>query len=119
MLYKLDVETNQVEKLLHLEVQKEESKMSGFAIAMIIMAIAFFFAFIGFAAEAVGLGVFGLIAGFISLNIQKPLLHKKLRAAQLRLFDIKCKKGFLAFQETLNGGSKNIKISTSYFKCRP
>ena len=76
MLYKLDVETNQVEKLLHLEVQKEESKMSGFAIAMIIMAIAFFFAFIGFAAEAVGLGVFGLIAGFISLNIQKPLLHK-------------------------------------------
>lgn len=69
VLYKLDVETNQVEKLLHLEVQKEESKMSGFAIAMIIMAIALFFAFIGFAAEAVGLGVFGLIAGFISLMV--------------------------------------------------
>jgi hypothetical protein len=69
VLYKLDVETNQVEKLLDLEVQKEESKMSGFAIAMIIMAIAFFFAFIGFAAEAPGLGIFGLITGFISLMI--------------------------------------------------
>ena len=69
VLYNLDVETNQVEKLLDLEVQQEESKMSGFAIAMIIMAIAFFFAFIGFAAEAPGLGIFGLIAGFISLMV--------------------------------------------------
>lgn len=69
VLYKLDVETNRVEKLLDLEVQKEESKMSGFAIAMIIMAIAFFFAFIGFAAEAFGLGILGLITGFISLMV--------------------------------------------------
>lgn len=69
VLYKLDVETNQVKKLLDLEVQKEESKISGFAIAMIIMAIAFFFAFIGFAAEAPGLGVFGLITGIVSLLI--------------------------------------------------
>ena len=69
MLYKLDVETNGVEKLLDLQVQKEESKMSGFAIAMIIMAIAFFFAFIGFAAEAVGLGVYGLMTGIVSLMI--------------------------------------------------
>lgn len=69
VLYKLDVETNRVEKLLDLEVQEEQNKLSGFAIAMIIMAIAFFFAFIGFVAEAPGLGVFGLIVGFISLII--------------------------------------------------
>lgn len=69
VLYNVDVETNQVEKLLDLEVQQEGSKMSGFAIAMIIMAIAFFFAFIGFAAEAPGLGIFSLIAGFISLMV--------------------------------------------------
>ena len=58
-----------MEKLLDLQVQKEESKMSGFAIVMIIMAIAFFFAFIGFAAEAVGLGVYGLMTGIVSLMI--------------------------------------------------
>lgn len=66
VLYKLDVETNQVEKLLDLEVQKEESKTSGFAIAMIIMLIAFFFAFIGFSAEVPGLVVFGLLTGIFS-----------------------------------------------------
>lgn len=69
VLYKLDVETNQVEKLLDLEVQKEESNINGFTIAMIVMAIAFFFAFIGFAAEAIGLGVFGLMTGIVSLMI--------------------------------------------------
>ena len=69
VLYKLDVETNYVEKLLDLEIQKEESKLSGFAVAMIFMAIAFFFGFIGFAAEAPGLGVVGLIGGFVSLMI--------------------------------------------------
>lgn len=69
VLYKLDVETNYVEKLLDLEIQKEESKLSGFAVAMIFMTIAFFLGFIGFAAEAPGLGVFGLIGGFVSLMI--------------------------------------------------
>lgn len=69
VLYKLDVETNQVEKLLDLEVQTEESKTSGFAIAMIIMLIAFFLAFIGFTAEAPGLGVFGLMTGVFSALI--------------------------------------------------
>ena len=69
VLYKLDVETNYVEKLLDLEIQKEESKLSGFAVAMIFMAIAFFMGFIGFAAEAPGLGVVGLIGGFVSLMI--------------------------------------------------
>ena len=40
MLYKLDVETNQVEKILDLEEQPaEETGMSGFAISMIVMAI--------------------------------------------------------------------------------
>ena len=69
MLYKLDVRTNRVEKLLDLEVQKEESKTSGFAIAMIIMVIGFFFALMGFSAEAPGLGVIGLMTGIISLLI--------------------------------------------------
>lgn len=69
VLYKLDVETNYVEKLLDLEIQKEESKLSGFAVAMIFMTIAFFMGFIGFAAEAPGLGVVGLIGGFVSLMI--------------------------------------------------
>ena len=37
--------------------------------AMLIMATAFLFAFIGFADKAPGLGIFGLIAGFISLMV--------------------------------------------------
>ncbi len=69
VLYKLDVETNQVEKLLDLKVQKEQSDISKFAIAMFIMGTAFFFAFIGFAAGSPGLGVFGLLTGLISLMI--------------------------------------------------
>lgn len=69
VLYKLDVETNYVEKLLDLEIQKEEGKLSGFAVAMIFMTIAFFLGIIGFAAEAPGLGVVGLIGGFVSLMI--------------------------------------------------
>ena len=69
VLYRLDVESNCSEKLLELQIEKEESKLSGFAIAMIIMGIAFFFGFIGFAAETPGLGVVGLITGFVSLLI--------------------------------------------------
>ena len=69
VLYKLDVETNHVEKLLDLEIQKEESKLSGFAIAMIFMVIAFFIGFIGFAGEAPQLGVVGLLVGVVSLLI--------------------------------------------------
>ena len=69
VLYKLDVETNYVEKLLDFEIQKEEGKLSAFAVAMIFMAIAFFMGFIGFAAEAPGLGFVGLIGGFVSLMI--------------------------------------------------
>ena len=69
MLYKLDVETNSVEKLLDLQVQKEESTMSPFAISMIVMGIAFFIAMMGFAAEAPGLGVVGMIVGFVSLMV--------------------------------------------------
>ena len=67
VLYKLDVETNYVEKLLDLEIQKEEDKLSGFAVAMIFMTITFFLGIIGFAAEAPGLGVVGLTGGFVSL----------------------------------------------------
>ena len=69
VLYRLDVDTNQVEKLLDLEVRQEESTLSAFAIAMIVMAIAFFLGFIGFTAGAPGLGVMGVIAGFSSLII--------------------------------------------------
>lgn len=69
VLYKLDVKTNQVDKLLDLEVQAEEPKLNGFAIAMIIMAIAAFLALIGFAAEAPGLGIFGLLIAIPSLVV--------------------------------------------------
>lgn len=70
VLYKLDVKTNGVEKLLDLQVQhEEEQKTSGFMIAMIVMAIGFFFAFVGFVGGAIGLGVVGLITGMIALFI--------------------------------------------------
>lgn len=69
VLYKLDVETNSVEKLLDLKVQAQETKTDGFVVAMVIMAIAFFVAFIGFATGAIGLGVFGLMTGIISLMV--------------------------------------------------
>ena len=69
VLYKLDVETNRSEKLLELQFEIEESKLSGFTVAMIIMAIAFLFGFIGFCTEAIGLGVVGLIIAMISLIV--------------------------------------------------
>ena len=69
ILYKLDVETNSVEKLLDLQVQKEEASLSKFAISMIVMGVAFFIAFIGFCAEAPGLGVVGLIVALASMFV--------------------------------------------------
>ena len=70
ILYKLDVETNSVEKLLDLQVQKKEDEsVSPFAISMIIMVIAFLIASVGFAADNPGFGVFGMIVGVASLII--------------------------------------------------
>ena len=70
ILYKLDVETNKVDRLLNLEVQQEEPKKSnGFAIAMIIMCIGFFFAIIGISAYASGLAVIGFMTGLIALVV--------------------------------------------------
>ena len=68
-LYKLDVETNYVEKLLDIKVVQEKTKSSGFMVAMIIMAIAFFFALIGMVSNTPGIGALGFIVGFISLII--------------------------------------------------
>ena len=65
-LYKLDVETNRVEKLLDFEIQ-EEVKGSAFTIAMFIMFIAFALAMIGFSSDSSTLGAFGLVSAFIAL----------------------------------------------------
>lgn len=71
MLYKLDVETNSVEKLLDLQIHKreEENLMTPFAIAMLVMVLTLFMAFIGFMAEAAVFGVISFIASFISLVV--------------------------------------------------
>ena len=67
ILYKLDVETNQTNGLLGLEVEPEEKESNGFAIAMVVAVIAFFLGIIGLSTEAIGLGTFCFIAGFIAL----------------------------------------------------
>lgn len=69
VLYKVDVITNQVEKILELEAEQEERSMSAFAIAMLVMLVAFFLAFIGFVAEFYLVGVLGLMVGIVALLI--------------------------------------------------
>ena len=69
VFYKLDVQTNQVEKVLDLEVQHEETPSSGFGVAMTFMVIGFFLGFIGMAGENTGLGTLGFIVGTLSLLI--------------------------------------------------
>ena len=68
-LYKLEVETNNIEELLKLEVKEEPKETSAFTIVMIFMAFAFIFSFIGFVSEAIGFGVFSLIVGFVLLFV--------------------------------------------------
>lgn len=69
MLYKLDVETNRVKRLLILEFQKEEKKSSAFVKAMIIMAITILCAIIGFFAGAPTFGAFSVIGAIVSLMV--------------------------------------------------
>ena len=78
MLYRLDVESNQTEKLLHLQVQPEKEKtLSGFAIAMMSMAIGLFLAFVGAVGGSGALAVFGLLVGLISLMVGCALKFMK------------------------------------------
>ena len=76
VLYKLNVETNQVEKLLELQEQEEEKSMA-FIIAMVIMGILFFVTFVAFAGGVPGLGVISLLAAITTLGIGIYLKTKK------------------------------------------
>ena len=78
VLYKVDVITNQVEKILELEAKQEERSMSAFAIAMLVMLVAFFLTFIGFAAEFYLVGVLGLMTGIAALLIGLAMKVSKL-----------------------------------------
>ena len=66
VLYKLDVLTNHSEKLLVLQTIKEEKRLSGFAISMIIAALALCVSVVSFAAQEPGFGMFGMLGAFIS-----------------------------------------------------
>jgi len=68
-LYRLDVRNYRVEKLVDLEMREAVGNSSGFAVAMAVMVMAMILCIIGFAAEAPGLGVIGLIAAIISLFV--------------------------------------------------
>lgn len=67
MLHRLNVETNSVDVLLNLEPEKEESGLSKFTIAMIIMAVLFFLSLIFFACEITGFAILLLLGGFGAL----------------------------------------------------
>lgn len=70
-LYKLDVETYQVEKLLELEEQEAESEGSCLSVFLTIaIVLLFLIGMVGFFAEEAGVGLFGLIAGFIFTMIK-------------------------------------------------
>ena len=77
VLYKLDVETNTVQKLICLNIQKQASGCSGFAIAMTISLISFLIGFIALGTENAGLGVTGMIVGVFSLIIGVILKYGK------------------------------------------
>lgn len=77
ILCSLDVETNRSEKLLDLQVVKEEKSLSGFAIAMLIMAFSFFFGLIGFTGGIPALGAMGMISGIISLIVGRTIKQGK------------------------------------------
>ncbi len=68
-LYKLDVLTNQTEKLLDLVVPQVKGKGIGFAIAMGVMVVCLCFALIFFLAEMPVPGFVGIVGAFISLMI--------------------------------------------------
>jgi len=77
-LFRLDVETQRIDKLLDLEVEKTPAAPTNhFVIAMIVMAIAFFFAIIGFMAEAPGLGIIGLITGAVAGIVGAMIKYKE------------------------------------------
>lgn len=69
VLYSLDVETNNSEKLLELQIEESERESNGFAIAMIAMVFTFIFGIAFFAGNEPGLGVMGILGGIISLLI--------------------------------------------------
>lgn len=80
VLYKLDVQTNRTKKLLELEQKKpaeEEFKLSGFAIAMIIMGLALFFALVGFAGGVYGFSVLCILVGIIAAAVGLALRFGK------------------------------------------
>jgi hypothetical protein len=66
-LYELDVDTNEIQERLQLQISEEESGLSSFAIAMIIMVVAIFICIIAFSGGAIGFGVLMLITAFISM----------------------------------------------------
>ena len=72
-LYKLDVESNMVEKLLTLVVKKEEGGSSGFSIAITALFISIFFACIGFVTEMYALSVISVLVAMTSALIALAL----------------------------------------------
>ena len=66
--------------------KEEKTTINGFTIAMIVMAIGFFFAFIGFAAYVPAIGVFGLLTGIIALGVGLAIKLLKIDAIK-KLFD--------------------------------
>lgn len=68
-LYKLNVETREIEKLLDTEFKKKETEetMSNFTKAMIVMGVSYFISFIAFMAEAIGLWILGVLVGTVAL----------------------------------------------------
>ena len=69
VLYSLDVETNRIEKLMDIEIKKEERKNIGFIVAMIIMATSFILALIGSSEGSPALTTIGTLGGIISLIV--------------------------------------------------
>ncbi len=72
VLYKLDVQTNRAGKLLELEKQhpvEEESKISGFVVAMIVMGMALFFALVGLAGEAFGFSALCIVIAIVAAAV--------------------------------------------------
>ena len=68
-LYRLDVTAQNGDKLLDLQVKKEESSGSfGFGLIIGIMAVAFLLAIIGLVTESSALTMVGFLVGFLSLT---------------------------------------------------
>lgn len=72
-LYKLNIETREIDKLLDTEIEKEkeepEDSSSKFKTAMIVMGIAYFISFIAIITLSLGLWLLSFLVGTIALGL--------------------------------------------------